>query len=295
MNEVAGQPTLTTESGGMLFFEAHCPSGGLFLKISRHLVHRRSPYQTIDFFETADYGRVMTLDRLVMLSERDEAHYHEMLVHVPMTAHPQPRRVLVVGGGDGGTLRELLRHPVLERVVQVEIDREVVELSRQFFPWAEAVYDHPKVELVIDDAADYIRNAKEDFDVVVVDSTDPIGPGAALINEEFYRGVARALRDGGLMSCQMGSPFYSGDQIAGVVHGWQRVFADWRLYSVHIPLYPGGVWTMGLAAKSSGSDFSPRKVRYDTISGKMKYYNMDIHKASFVLPEYLRRILAETG
>jgi len=282
-------------AGEFWFLERHTDDVGLALRIKRHLTHRRSRYQTIDVFDTYAYGRVLTLDRLIMLTERDEAAYHEMLVHVPMLTHPDPRSVLVVGGGDGGVLRELLRHPTLERAVQVEIDSDVVEVSREFFEWAKEAYEDPRVELVIGDALDYAKGKSGEFDLVIVDSTDPVGPAVGLFESSFYRDVHKALSDDGIMTCQMGSPFYSAERIGDVLAVLSRIFADTGLYLTHVPGYPSGVWGLGIASKGPQVLSGPDEVRYNTIAGVLRYYNPAVHRGSFILPEYLRLKLGGMG
>ena len=284
-------------SGEYLYFEQHNATAGLRLRVKRHLAHKRSKFQIIDLFETEEFGVVMTLDGLVMLTERDECAYHEMLVHVPMLTHPDPRRVLVVGGGDGGTLRELLRHPTLEQVVQVEIDGDVVSLSKKFFPWADAVYRHRKVKLVVDDALKYIAQTKRKFDVILVDSTDPIGPAVGLFDEPFYRKVHRALNPDGILCSQVGSPFYNSSEISQILARLRKLFVQAELYTTHIPTYPSGLWGMAIASKNPKKNIrsSLDKVRYNTFKDELKYYNTAIHAGAYMLPEYLKRALYQTG
>ena len=282
-------------AGEFWFLERHADDVGLLLRVKRHLTHRQSPYQIIDVFDTYAYGRVLTLDRLIMLTERDEAAYHEMLVHVPMLTHPDPRRVLVVGGGDGGVLRELLRHRSLERAVQVEIDREVVEACREFFPWAAAAFDDPRVELVVGDGLDYVKGVSAEFDLVIIDSTDPVGPAVGLFKLPFYRDVHKALDSDGIMACQIGSPFYSGEWVGNLAVILRQIFSDTGVYLVHVPCYPSGVWSLDIASKGAQIGSGPDEVRYDTMADDLRYYNPAVHRGSFMLPEYLRRKLEVEG
>ncbi|HHE47258.1 MAG TPA: polyamine aminopropyltransferase [Bacteroidetes bacterium] len=281
--------------GEFWFYEKHVPTAGIMLKVGELLACRRSRYQTIQLFDTADYGRVMTLDNLIMLTERDEFSYHEMLTHVPLLLHPQPRQVLVVGGGDGGVLREVIKHGTVERAVQVEIDREVVDVCREFFPWAAETYDNPRVELVIDDALKYINTVRNEFDLVIVDSTDPVGPAIDLFGSPFYSDVYDALTADGLMTCQIDSPFYGSRRIGMIMDTLRDIFHDAGLYLTQVPSYPSGVWGLGIASKSRKNFHEPDKVRYDTLSGTLRYYNPDVHRGSFLLPEYLRRVVYRTG
>ncbi len=277
--------------GEFWFLERHTPDAGLALKVREHIHTRRSRFQLIEVFDTFEYGRVLTLDRLIMVSERDESAYHEMLTHVPMMIHPSPRRVLVIGGGDGGVLRELVKHDCLQRAVQVEIDREVVEVCREYLPSIASAFDHPKVELVIEDAIRYIKGVEERFDVVIVDSTDPVGPAVDLFGEAFYRDVFAALSSEGIVTCQIGAPIYDLDQIVRMHGRLQGIFTEAALFLTHIPTYPSGVWTLGIASKGLSLSAQPSDVRYSTLRDRLNYYNSDIHRSSFTLPEFLHRAL----
>ncbi len=286
--------TDNVSSGEFWFYERHVPTAGLMLKARELLACRRSSYQTIQLFDTEHFGRVLTLDNLVMLTERDEFAYHEMLTHIPLLIHPDPKKVLVIGGGDGGVLRELVKHRTVERAVQVEIDREVVNVCREFLPWAAETYDNPKVELVIDDALKFIKTVRNEFDVVIIDSTDPVGPAIELFSSSFYSDVYNALTADGLMTCQIDSPFYNIQRIGKIIDTLRSIFHDVGLYLTYMPSYPSGVWGLGIASKSLKISSQPDKVRYDTLSGGLKYYNLDIHRGSFLLPEYMRRVIFGT-
>ena len=281
-------------SGEFWFFERHLDYAGLMLRIKRHLTSRKTEFQTIDVFDTDEYGRVLTLDNLIMLTERDEFAYHEMLVHVPMLIHLEPRKVLVVGGGDGGVLREVIKHQTVKRAVQVEIDRGVVEVCCQFFPWAQETFNHPKVELVIDDALDYVSNHQNEFDVVIVDSTDPVGPAVQLFEAPFYKDIHQSLTQDGVFSCQIDAPFYNMQRIRRVVNSLRGIFHQADMYVAFVPGYPSGVWGLGFASKSKKNVSQPDKVRYDTIKDSLKYYNLEVHRGSFLLPEYMRRVIHKT-
>lgn len=282
-------------AGQTWFTEYHTKNAGLTLRVKEHLVRRQSPYQLIEVIDTVEFGKLLTLDGLVMISDRDEHVYHEMMTHVPLLAHPNPKRVLVVGGGDGGCLREIVKHPTLERVTRVEIDGDVVELCKEHFPAVAAANDHPKVELIIGDAVEYIGRFKGEFDVAVIDGSDPVGPAVGLFERSFFVNVVEALKSGGIMSCQIGSPLYSLDRIAATLEHWRSLFAEARLYWAHVPTYPSGVWGLGLASKEAGKTFTPPdEVRFLTLSLSLRYYNLEIHKAAFALPTVVARRLGET-
>ena len=278
----------TVTDGEFWFLERHTPNIGITLKVKEHLYSHRSSYQLIEVFDTYEYGRVLTLDRLIMVTERDEAAYHEMLTHVPMLIHPNPRRVLVIGGGDGGVLRELVKHPTLEKAIQVEIDVEVVETSCRFLPGIASAFENQKVELVIDDALDYIRKVHELFDLIIIDSTDPIGPAEGLFEPTFYKDVFAALNKDGIMTCQLGAPIYDTKFITRIVKHLENLFDDSGIYLTNVPCYPSGLWCLGIASKSHFISAKPDEVRYRTFKDNLNYYNPIIHHGSFMLPEYLQ-------
>ncbi|MFN3821658.1 MAG: polyamine aminopropyltransferase, partial [bacterium] len=224
------------------FTELHTPHLGITFRVKEQLVCKQTPYQTIQIFDTYEMGRMLVLDGLVMVSDRDEAAYHEMLVHVPMHTHPHPRKVLIIGGGDGGSLKQVIKHTSVEKVVQVEIDREVVELCRNYFPSLTSAYDHPKVQLIFQDAVEFVRQCSESFDVVIVDGSDPIGPAIGLFQEEFFENIHRILNHQGLVSGQIGSPFLNGERVKRIARLLTTIFADRAIYLVQTPTYLPGIW-----------------------------------------------------
>lgn len=282
------------DAGQTWFTEYHTDGSGLTLRIRETLARKQSPYQFIEIFDTFEFGRLLTLDGLVMITDRDEHVYHEMMTHMPLMTHPNPRRVLVVGGGDGGCLREIVKHPCVEKAVQVEIDGDVVELCKEFFPKVASAYDHPKVELIVDDAIEYLRKVKGEFDVAILDGSDPVGPAVGLFERSFFQDVSDALRPGGVISCQIGSPLYSLDRISTTVKHWHSLFGDVAVYTAHIPTYPSGVWALGMASKEKGI-FSrkPDEVRFLTFADTLRYYNLEIHEGALCLPAEIRRAISQ--
>jgi len=277
-------------AGQTWFTEYHTDNIGMTFRVKEHVVRRKSPYQLIEIFDTVEYGKLLTLDGLVMITDRDEHVYHEMMTHVPLLMHPNPKKVLVVGGGDGGCLREIIKHDCVEKAVEVEIDGDVVELCKEHFPSVASAYGHPKVELVVHDAIDYLRSVRGEFDVAIIDGSDPVGPAVGLFERSFFQDIADALKLGGIMSCQIGSPHYSLDRIETTLKHWRAVFSDTRLYLAHIPTYPSGVWGLGVASKNvDGTKKTPDHVRFLTFANTLKYYNLDIHEGAFRLPEEVRR------
>ncbi len=261
--------------------EYHSPHSGIFLKKDRILFREQSQYQEIEIFENGFFGRVLTLDGLVMTTERDEFIYHEMLVHPAMVSHPAPERILIVGGGDGGTAREVLKYPVKE-VHLVEIDGMVIEASRRYLPTISSALDDERLRIHVEDATIWIEDHRDEFDVVIVDSTDPIGPAEGLIGEAFFENVFRALRKDGIMVIQSESPHYHLDTIRTIAKRLFRIFPVLHMYTAPIPTYPGGYWAFSMVTK--GLRIEERQ----EIPGGLKYFNRSIYRGAFALPQFLK-------
>ena len=197
------------------YYHEITPSGfGIAIKAGKLLYSKQSEFQKVEVFETeSSLGRVLTLDNLMMTTEGDEFHYHEMISHVPMMHHPNPKTVLVIGGGDGGTIREVLKHETVEKAVLCEIDGLVIEACKEHLPTIACELDNPKCEILVEDAIEYIKDKVDMFDVVLIDSTDPMGPGEGLFTEEFYTNVKRSLKKGGIVAAQSESPFVNKEEI----------------------------------------------------------------------------------
>ncbi|MEM6271863.1 MAG: polyamine aminopropyltransferase [Bacteroidota bacterium] len=258
----------------------------------------QSEFQKVEVYDTYAYGRLLTLDGLVMTSEGDEYAYHEMIAHVPMQLRTDARRALIIGGGDGGVARELLRYPQLEEVVMVEIDQMVVDASREYLPGIAVELDNPRLDLRIDDGINYVAEAPEAaFDLVIVDSTDPVGPGKGLFTAEFYRGVHRVLNERGIMITQSESPRYN-------VRVFQEIYACYRAifgpenvhcYLGQIPTYPSGTWSFSFCSKADLhpiQDLDFAAARAFAEQHDLDYYDADVHQAAFVLPRFVRKLLA---
>ncbi len=250
----------------------------------------QSEFQQITVLDTVPFGRMLVLDGATMASEVEEYVYHEMLVHVPMQAHPDPKRVLIIGGGDGGALRRVLEYP-LEKATMVEIDGEVVRVSREFLPAiAGDAFDNPHGELIIGDGVRYLRETSEHFDVILVDSTDPIGPAVDLFNDAFYQHARRALGDCGLIVTQSGSPLVMLDELQTAVACMRRVFPIVKTYLCSIPLYPGVLWSFTAASTSldpAAVDPAVVAARLRANGSRTGWYTPDIHRAAFALPNFL--------
>jgi len=267
---------------------------GQRFRMVRELARVRSPFQNILLFESETHGRVMLLDGVVQITEADEFVYQEMLAHVPLLAHGAAQRVLIIGAGDGGVLRRVLQHRNVERAVMVEIDGEVIRLSREHLPAiGGAAWDDPRAEVIVGDGIDYVRRAAADsFDAVIVDSTDPIGVGEALFTDEFYANAARLLSPRGVIVNQCGVPFMQAEELHETSLRRSRAFADIWAYVAAVPTYVGGFMTLGWAAK----DASLRQVPVETIRaraaaagilGLTRYWTPEIHVGAFHLPPYI--------
>ena len=267
--------------------------------VTRELARVKSDFQDIMVFESASHGRVMLLDGVVQITERDEFVYQEMLTHVPLLAHGAAKRVLIIGAGDGGVLKRVLQHSTVEKAVKVEIDGEVIRLSKEFLPGIGGdAWTDPRAEVIVGDGIDYVRTAPAgSFDVVIVDSTDPIGVGEVLFTEEFYANAARLLSDKGLIVNQCGVPFMQADELRDTNLRRAKSFADTWAYVAAVPTYVGGFMTLGWAAKDAAlrqPDVATIRARAEAagIAGKTRYWTPEIHVGAFHLPPYISENLA---
>ncbi|GGK36802.1 polyamine aminopropyltransferase [Salinarimonas ramus] len=275
------------------FTEAIHDGWGQVFRVDRLVHYEKTEHQELVVFDNASFGRVLALDGIVQLTERDHHVYHEMIAHVPILAHGAVREVLVIGGGDGGVLREALRHEDV-RVTLVEIDARVIETARTHLPFVSAgAFDHPLAEIVVGDGLAYVRDTDRRYDVIVVDSTDPVGPAAALFGEGFYRDCARCLVPGGVLVTQAGVPFFQGDQVAAAQALLGSLFEHATLYLASVPTYTGGPIALGFA---SNADLVPGDVR--TIASRARatglatrYWAPDVHVGAFALPPEVRRLV----
>lgn len=257
-------------------------------QMKEKLFEKQSQFQKIEIYETAQHGKVLLHDGFFMISDRDEAIYHEMISHVPLFTHPNPKSVLIIGGGDGGAAREVLRHPSVEKCTMVEIDGEVVEACKEFFPHVASSFSHPKLDLRIEDGVAFMKATQEKFDVIIIDSTDPIGPATPLFGEEFYSDVRRSLTDDGIVVAQGESPFY----VSGMQETLMKINAGafkWTsFYNFSNLTYPGGLWSFLFLSKVHHPHLDFQADRIDQFDGGFRYYNREIHKGCFALPEFQR-------
>lgn len=272
------------------YTEKHTDNAGITLKIKQTLFSGRSDFQQVDILETLDYGRMMLLDGLVMVTERDEFIYHEMIVHPALFTHPDPRRVLVIGGGDGGSIREIVKHPGVESAVLCEIDGLVVDKAVEFLPTMSSAIDgrDPRVTVEIADGLDYLRSRQDSFDVILVDSTDPVGPAVGLFEEDFYRLVSAALKTDGMMVAQSESPFYHADIQRRMFANLRTVFPQVEMYQAVIPTYPSGYWSFAFAGKTCHPVRDFNRERAAGRDFPTRYYNENLHLGAFMLPTFVR-------
>ncbi|MHC4873869.1 MAG: polyamine aminopropyltransferase [Planctomycetota bacterium] len=254
-----------------------------------------TPFQAMEFVDTVEYGKMLLLDGIVQTTERDEFVYHEMMTHVGMFSHENPESVLIIGGGDGGILREVLKHSSVKKAVMVEIDQKVIDFSKQHLSQiSNGAFDSDKSEIVISDGAEYVKTAKKKFDVIIVDSPDPVGPAKVLFTKEFYEGVASCLTKGGVVTRQSGSSFMQPDELKENYKLLKSIFKFNSPYVYSVPTYIGGLF----CSQFSSNSYNPGKISMEEISRKFekfdfktKYYNPGIHFGAFQLPEYIKEII----
>lgn len=267
------------------------PGIALSVEIEKVLYSRKSRFQQIDLYQTKNHGRMLALDGIIQLTESDEFAYQEMMAHLPLFAHPAPESVLVIGGGDGGVLREINRHSCVKSIDFCEIDEDVIKVSKEFLPSLACGFDDPRVTIHIEDGNTFVGKKKEIYDVIIVDSSDPIGPAQALFEEPFFRSLKSALKPGGIITTQGESMFMHQDYILKLVNMTRSLFTDQAYANIIVPTYPGG--HIGACMGSLGPD--PRKPNRkipDQVQAQLKYYCHDVHEASFVLPYFVQKLLA---
>lgn len=277
------------------FSEVQTPNVKMSIRVDRQLYSGRSEFQKIDVFECPEFGRFLTLDGYMMLTEKDEFIYHEMITHIPMAVHPRVRDVLVIGAGDGGVIRELARYPEIEHIDMVEIDELVVEVCKKYLPKTACRLNDPRLTIYYEDGLKFIRSCKDKYDLIIVDSTDPFGPGEGLFTKEFYGNCYNALHDDGIMVNQHESPFYDEDA-AACQRAHKRIVESFpisRVYQAHIPTYPSGHWLFGFASKKYHPLKDLQEARWNLRGLSCKYYTTTLHKGAFYLPAYVEELLKD--
>lgn len=279
------------------FVETLYDSYGQLFRIDAMLFENRTAHQHLAIFHNAAFGRVLVLDGIVQTTERDEFIYHEMMAHVPILAHGEARYVMIVGGGDGAMLREVVRHRQVEQITQVEIDRQVIDLCRQHLPrHSNGAYDDTRVDVVIDDGLHFMQTTARRFDVVIIDSTDPIGPGEALFSTEFYAACKQRLNPGGILVTQNGVAFMQPAELAATAGRLSKIYNDWHFYGAAIPTYVGGIMAFGWASDDCELRHHSLDLlwqRYAASGIQTRFYNPEIHRAAFALPQHVLQIIGK--
>ena len=277
------------------FTEKHTKQVSFSMKVDKQLVSVQGDYQRIDVLKTPEFGRVLVLDGYLMVTEKDEFIYHEMISHVPMAVNPNIKKVLVIGAGDGGTIRELTRYASIELIDMVEIDKKVVEVCKEYLPTTACKLDDERVHIYYEDGLKFVRTKENEYDLIIVDSTDPFGPGEGLFTKEFYGNCYKALKEDGIFINQHESPYYEDD--AKVMERAHRqiksTFPISKVYQMHIPTYPSGHWFFGFASKTLDPVKDLKAKEWNEKQIKTRYYNTDLHVGAFAIPNYVKELLNE--
>ncbi|XP_060534098.1 spermidine synthase [Cylas formicarius] len=264
------------------------------LKVQEVLFHERSKYQDVLIVQTTNHGRALILDGIIQCTEFDEFSYQEMIAFLPLCAHPQPKRVLIVGGGDGGVAREVQKHPLVQEFVQVEIDEVVIEASKKYLPFMAEGFSSSKLILKVCDGFEYMKNHKNQFDVIITDSSDPVGPAVNLFTESYFKLLKEALKPNGIICSQSGTVWSDLDQVKDTLSNCKRHFPNVKYAMSSVPTYPNGQIGYLVASLEASRDLTSPSIRFGTKEVEeygLRYYNADIHKASFVLPNFVDKLL----
>jgi spermidine synthase len=275
------------------YTEQHTQDVRFSIKVQDVLYTHQSEIQQIDIFQSKEFGKFLTLDGLMMLTEKDEFIYHEMLVHVPMAVKSDAKNVLVIGGGDGGTVRELSRYKNIRQIDMVEIDREVVEACKKYLDFTACKLDDKRLQIFYEDGLRFVRDKVDLYDLILVDSTDPFGPGEGLFTREFYGNCLKALKEDGILVNQHESPYYThyANSMQRAHHRIREYFSVCRVYQAHIPTYPSGLWLFGFASKKKDPIADLDIQAWNQLEISTRYYNTELHQGAFCLPTYVNELL----
>ncbi|MBU0984028.1 MAG: polyamine aminopropyltransferase [candidate division Zixibacteria bacterium] len=297
MEKKASTPALHIKEEGMddlwnvWYSELHDGTSGLTLKVDRVLESRKSDFQRIDVIENNDFGKTLVLYGSLMVCENDNNSYNEMITHVPLFAHPAPKQVLIIGGGDCGALTEVMKHPEVDRCVMCEIDQQVVETTRRHLPFLTVGTDDPRAELKFADGKKHIEETDESYDIILLDLSDPVGPAAALFQKEFHQRVHDRLTDNGILVAQSESPFYNKNTVRQMYANLKSIFPIVRMYTCFMPIYPSGYWSFAFCSKGPDPIKDLDAARYEALRLTTRYYNLDVHRAAFALPQFVRELV----
>ena len=263
------------------------------LQVKKIIHHSRTDFQDVLVFESTNHGTVLVLDGVIQVTERDEYAYQEMIAHIPLYAHPNPKKVLVIGGGDGGVLREVAKHDSVEEIVICEIDAGVIDVSKKYLPSLAKGYDDPRVTVKIMDGAVFMDQNQDAFDVIITDSSDPVGPASVLFETPFYSAMHKSLREGGIVSTQGECMWLHLDLVRPLIDNIKNFFTDVGYAYTTIPTYPSGQIGFIIATKGRGNCEIPAREPTEEVQSKLKYYSSALHSASFVLPMFAKRAIFE--
>jgi len=273
---------------GLWFTELQTDDMAISLKVKESLHREESQYQEISMVDTYEFGRMLLLDGIIMTTVKDEFVYHEMISLPALNTHPNPKNVLVIGGGDGGTIREIVKHPKVEMATLCEIDGQVIEVSKKYLPEIAGSLNDPKVNILVADGIKHIQESKNTYDVILVDSTDPVGPAVGLFSKEFYQGIYEALKDDGMFVAQTESPWVNEDLIKRIFGDVKSIFPITKLYLANVPTYPTGLWSFTMGSKK----YDPLAIDKTKIPNtNTKYYTPDIHFNAFNLPPFVEKVI----
>lgn len=275
------------------FTEEHTDNVRFSIRIDKHIESVQSDFQKIDVFQSTEFGKVLVIDGFIMLTEKDEFIYHEMITHVPMSVNPNIKNILVIGAGDGGTVRELTRYNSVEKIDMVEIDKKVVDVCMEHIPQTASKLNDKRVNLFYEDGLKFVKTKSNEYDLIIVDSTDPIGPGFELFTQEFYENCFNALKEDGILVNQHESPYYKRESEAmqRAHKKIKTVFPVARVYQAHIPTYGSGHWLFGFASKKYDPIEAINEREWNSLGLNTKYYNTVLHKGAFALPNYVIELL----
>ena len=290
---------LCNENGYMelWYTEQHTKDVRFSIKVDKELYSEQTEFQRIDILESKEFGKFFTLDGLMMVTEKDEFIYHEMIVHVPMAVNLNIKKVLVIGAGDGGTIRELTKYKSIEKIDMVEIDKRVVEVCKEYLPQTACKLDDERVSIFYQDGLKFVRGKENEYDLIIVDSTDPFGPGEGLFTKEFYGNCYKALTEEGILVNQHESPYYAeyAKSMKDAHEKIQGIFKVHKVYQAHIPTYPSGHWLFGFASKKYNPIKDIKANEWNELGIETNYYNTELHVGCFALPTYVNKQLTSNN
>lgn len=270
--------------------EMQIEGAAMTYKVKETLVRKKTQFQDLAIVDTEVLGRMLVLDGIVQTTIKDEFVYHEMITHIPLFTHQSPRKVLVVGGGDGGAIREILKHQSVEKAVLCEIDRDVIDECKKYLPEISGALDNPRCEVYVGDGIKYVKDHKNEFDVIIVDSTDPFSIAEGLFGGNFYKDIFDCLTEDGIFIAQTETPFYLPDTVSKVYNDAKSIFPIVKMFMAGIPTYPGGYWSFTVGSRK----YDPSQVDTSKIPVMdTKYYTPELHRACFVLPQYVKNVIGE--